>query len=414
MKFPKWNHPWLCQQLLYLPAYLLLLLPLVGVIVLESCGIEVFGIPFLIAFFIFGGAAVGYLLIFAPYLIGADMIAAEIHSWQRDRLEYRSAINGMDRETAQRRILRRCRLWGRKWKGSDGRFTVFCKHGYSWTVFYSMLEKRLVLCQAEHLTLEQYRLLLGQARSRLRELPDGVIRLQDKKTKKQPRAYATLVVILADSVDDAVKAEARKLPVETREVCILPCVVECPTGCYYMNGGKQDFEIGMMGRPARNMARGMARRLVFAVGLPRENREKRPPCEMKEMMDKTLWESIHMVRTFDKERRKNRGEEEKERLDMLRHLSEGEVRVGECAVYCKLRGRLAVWAYVPDESDEKRVALLPGNTWYYRKEANRRSVLFRGEVSRRKMAAAQIEEVDRRIRAALTGAGYHVENDDPN
>lgn len=411
MKFPKWNHPWLCQQLLYLPVYLLLLLPLVGVIVLESCGIEVFGIPFLIVFFAFGGCAIWYLFSHAPLLIGADLLASDIHSWQRDRLEYRSAINGTGRETAQRRILRRCRLWGRKWEGSDGRFTVFCKHGYSWTVFYSMLEKRLVLCQAEHLTLEQYRLLLGQARSRLRELPDGVVRFQDKKMKKQPRAYATLVVILADNVDDAVKSEARKLPEETREACILPCVVECPTGCYYMNGGKQSYEVGMSGRPARNMARGMARRLVFAVGLPRENREKRPPCEVEEFLDMSLWESVRWIRQIFK---KDKTDEEKEQLFMLRRLTDGEVRVGEYAVYCKLRGRLAVWAFTPVEHRKKSITLRPGSAWYYQKEAFRQSILFSGEVSKRKMADAQIKEVDGMIRTALTGAGYHVENDDPN
>ena len=62
MKFPKWNHPWLCQQLLYLPAYLLFLLPPIGAILLEAFGIDVPGIAFLIVFFICGGCAVWYLL----------------------------------------------------------------------------------------------------------------------------------------------------------------------------------------------------------------------------------------------------------------------------------------------------------------------------------------------------------------
>ena len=86
MKFPKWNHPWLCQQLLYLPAYLLLLLAPIGAVLLEACGIDVPGIPFLIVFFILGGCAIWYLFSQAPFLISVDLLSAEIHAWQRDRL----------------------------------------------------------------------------------------------------------------------------------------------------------------------------------------------------------------------------------------------------------------------------------------------------------------------------------------
>ena len=409
MKFPKWNHPWLCQQLLYLPAYLLFLLPPIGAILLEAFGIDVPGIAFLIVFFICGGCAVWYLLSRAAVLISVDLISAEIHAWQRDRLEYRSRINGLTRAVAARRICRRCVLWGRQWKeGSDGRFTVFYKHGYSWTVFRSMIEQRLILCQTEHLTEEQYHLLLGQAKHILSKLPDGVIRFQDKKTKRRPRAYASLIMILADRVDEPVKTRVRQLDVNSENVCILPCVAECPSGCYYMNGGKEDYEIGMMGRPARNYARGLARRLVFAFGLPRENRDKRPPCELKEIMDMSLWEYL---RTMNAEMRETKTGQQKERQKMVRRLSEGEVRMGEYAIYCKVGGRVAAWAYLPDEAEETRVSLLPGDTWYFQKKSG--FPLLRGDDLRRKMKSRQIEDVDRRIRSWLIANGYRI-GDDPH
>lgn len=96
---------------------------------------------------------------------------------------------------------------------------------------------------------------------------------------------------------------------------------------------------------------------------------------------------------------------------MLRRLNNGEVRVGEYAIYCKLQDRVAVWAYLPDEDDEKRVSLHPGDTWYYQKDVFRHSIMFRGEINRRKMKPDQIKDVDRRIRAWLTANGYCIEEE---
>ena len=131
MKFPKLKHPWLCQHLLYSPAYLAfgsLFVPLI----LQKHGVEISGLAFALGFIEVMGLALWYLFHNFFLLFGSDVILNEIHSWQRDRLEYSSRVNGLDRATAQRRILRRCRLWGHKWKdGADERFTVYCKHAYS-------------------------------------------------------------------------------------------------------------------------------------------------------------------------------------------------------------------------------------------------------------------------------------------
>lgn len=406
MKFPKLKHPWLCQHLLYSPAYLFFASFFVP-LVLEQLGIKVPGWAFVLGFVLLTALVICYLFRFFPLLFMGDAVFSEIHTWQRDRLEFTTRINGTDRETAERRILRRCRLWGRLWKeGSDDRFTVYFRHAYSWTVWHSMIEKRCVFCRADDLTPEQYHVLLGQARNRVAKLPDGALRFRTKQEKKAPRAYVSLVVILADSVDEEVKAKARELPLNTEDACVLPCVVECPTGHYYMNGGKDFYMAGMMGRPPRNYARGLARRLVFALGLPKKDPDKRPPCALKRDLDLSLWE---FLREYRKDIKETKSGEEKERVKMLHRLRDGEVRMGEYAVYCKHQGRLAVWGCLPDEEGEKTLSLLPGDAWYYQKEVFRYSLLYRGEVNKRKMKPAQIKEIDRRIRSALAAEGWRVE-----
>lgn len=400
MKFPKLNHPWLCLHLLHSPVYLVFG-SLFVLWILQENGTEVPGPVFGVGFFALMGLALWYLFYNFFLLFCSNVLFSEIHSWQRDRLEFSSRINGSSRDTALRRIRRRCACWGRRWEGSDERFTVYCKHAYSWTVYHSMIEKRIVLCQAEHLTADQYDLLLGQARSLLRNLPDGVVRFHTRQEKKAPRAYVSMLVILADSVDEAVKAKARELPLNTDDACILPCVAECPKGHYYMNGGKV---VCMMGRSAQNFARGMARRLIFAMGLPKKNPDKRPPFEIPELLDKTLWE---YVRELSSDMKEEKTGEDKERVKMLRRLKNGEVRVGKYAIYCKLQNRLAAWAYLPDDNDEKLLSLLPGDTWYYQKEA----LIFRSDYSKRKMKPAQVQDADHRIRAWLTRNGYHIEEE---
>ena len=407
MKYPKLNHPWLCQHLLYAPAYLFFLsfgLPAL----LERLGINAPGWAFALGFLALAGLTLWYLFHNFLLLFGSDAIFSMIHSWQRDRLEYSSRINGLNRKTALRRICRRCALWGRRWDASDARFTVYCKHAYSWTMFYAMIEKRIVICQTEQLDAEQYRVLLRQAQSILGRLPDGVVRFRSRQEKKAPRAYASMIVILADRVDEAVKTIARELPLNTDEVCILPCVVECPTGHYYVNGGKSDYATGMMGRPAQNYARGMARRLIFAVGLPKKNPDKRPPFENEALLRMSLWEYARKLRGDFKEAQTA---EDKEILKMLHRLKNGAVCIGEHAIYCKLQNRLAVWSCLPDDNDEKLLSLLPGDTWYYQKDVDRHSILFRHEYNKRKMKPAQIQDVDRRVRAWLTANGYRIEED---
>ena len=116
-----------------------------------------------------------------------------------------------------------------------------------------------------------------------------------------------------------------------------------------------------------------------------------------------------MTRSGIKEERTG---EEKERVKMLRRLHEGEVKLGEYAVYCKLQGRLAEWCYLPEEEDEKTVTLLPGHTWYYQKDSLKYIPGFRNDYNRRKMKPDQVNDVDRRIRAALQAQGYRILKED--
>ena len=400
MKFPKLKHSVLCQLILYFPAFAFFLyLIVLGFI---DDGGPVTGLR---AIGLLASAAFSLWYLFANILVFmfSDPLFAAIRSWKRDRLEYRSFRNGRSREAVERHILRRCRLWGRRYapqRADAARFQMFYRHGLSWTVHYSVIEKRVAVCSVEHLTVESYRLLVGKARVLLRQIPDGKPRFKTKKEKKAPRARLFAVIILADRVDAEVRALARKVEKLGDNDCVFPCVAECPGGAYYMDGSRDCFMMGMTPRPVKNYASALVQRLVFGGRLPKEDRTKRPPCELADQMEQSLWE---FWREFRREMRLNKTGEEKEQKKMLRRLHDGEVCIGEYAIYCKVGERLAQCAYLPDENDETLLSLLPDDHWYFH---TKKQTLF---INRRKMKQADMEAVKRRIETQLRTEGYRIQ-----
>ncbi|MBQ9544520.1 MAG: hypothetical protein IJV00_05275 [Clostridia bacterium] len=408
MKFPKMKHPWLCQTLLYLPG-LLMFIWLFILIFFDPVSSALPSIQQIAILLALGVFSVWYL--FHNYLLFliADARFYEIHSWQRDRLEYRSNINGLDKDIALSRIIRRCKLL--RWKIKDvpdGEFTVCFKHAYSVTKFYSSIEKRIAVCKTGRLTVKNYTLLLGRARALLERMPDGDPPFKSIEVRISPRAHANLIVILADNVDEDVKTKARDLPVNKDERCVLPCVAECTTGSYYMNGRSKDFFVGVTGRPAQNYARSMARRLVFGHGLPRADREKLPPFEKMDILEKSLWE---FIRETKKGLKTKMSAEEAESVRMLKRMKNCQIRIGEHAVYCKTNDRLAAWGFIRDSENDKAIGLSPGGVWYYRKDSLKGVPGFADDFSKRKMTPRQIAEVDEAIRRALTDAGYTIKDE---
>ena len=402
MKFPKLKHTVLCQLLLYLPAFsLFLFLWLMRRVIEHLPGLLI--IILVIAVGLFG---IWYLLAHFLILMLSDALFAQIRSWKRDRLVYRTGRNGSTREKAFAVIERRCGLWGRSAPTQDSAIRLYYRHGISWTYFWSAIEKRVAICQVEHLDAALYRQMVGRARRELGRIPDGKPRFKSKREAKAPRAYAFGVVILAGRVDDDVPALVRMKERSDDKQCLIPCVA-CPeAGTYIVNANREYFEAGMTPRPARNYACAMLQRLVFGGFLPREDRTTQPEYDLRFPPEMSLWAYLGAFRA---EMRGADAGEEKEREKMFSRLREGEVRKGEYAVYCKLNGRIAECAYLPDEADERLLTLIPDDHWYFTKM--KKSIIFPWSfgLNTRKMKPNDLERVRKHIEAALIADGWRID-----
>ena len=193
---------------------------------------------FVISLLLFGGLSLWYLLHNFFLIMVSDALFSAIREWQRDRTEYRTTRNGLGREQIEKTIRRRCVRWGRRFDpkaGNSPEFEVFTRQKISWTTFWSAIDLRVAVCTADTLTAELYRSVTQRARSMIASVPKGKPRFVSKKDRTAPRCEAGVILILADTVDDEVKSLARKPLCKAEKLCILPCVVQCRDGKYYVN-----------------------------------------------------------------------------------------------------------------------------------------------------------------------------------
>ena len=117
MKFPKLKHSALCQILLYFPMFSIFWLLLVYALLSEKYGIS--NILLIIVLLVAGVLSLWYLLSHFALFLASDVLFAYIRSWKRARLVYRSFRNGRSRESVEKRVLRRCRIWGRAYASGE-------------------------------------------------------------------------------------------------------------------------------------------------------------------------------------------------------------------------------------------------------------------------------------------------------
>lgn len=404
MKFPKLKHTVLCQILLYAPGIIPFLL-LIAAPFLPSdwAGIAV-GIALLgMVFFIW------YLLHNMVLLISSEALFTWIRQWQLDRTEY-LLPDGDNREKLHQKLRRRCALWGKRFQSANGRndVEVFYRHGVSQTIFWSAIEKKIAVCEVSGtLTAGQYRLVTARAREMFSQIPDGKIRFRTKSEKKAPRARADVILILADTVDDEVKKEARMMPAKDENHVIRPCVIQCSYGCCYTDCTKEYYEAGMMPRPVGNYAAAMIRRIVFSRRIPKENRESQPRADIRYDVEMSLWEYLRTARRSIDE---GTDEQEREREKAWDQMKNGEVRIHENIIWYKDDGRLAEYLFLPEEDNEKSGTLISDQIWYYRKYNDFLAVrIFRlTGLNRRKMKAAEAERVRKTMESKLIAEGYQI------
>ncbi len=107
MKFPKLKHTWLCAFLIYSPARMLFVFPFFGP--LFSGGYD--GI-FVVIWILLGIFSVFYLIRNFPFFITTDITLSTIRLWKKDRLWMEFDRDGLDRQSAERKLLRRIRRRG--------------------------------------------------------------------------------------------------------------------------------------------------------------------------------------------------------------------------------------------------------------------------------------------------------------
>ena len=407
MKFPKIKNTVLCELILYFPGfsfiwYLLILIPFH----IKDANLNTAEIIGLLAFAAFSA----WYLLYPKHLhlfITGDAMFSSIQSWKRDRLEYKTFCNGHNLETAEKRILKRCRLWGRRYKdlkASDAnQFRVFYRHCTSASALISGIEKRIAVCSIDHLTEENYSSLISKAGRLLRQIPNGKLYFKTPTEKEAPRSYVYLVVILADRVDAEVRSMARKTRISKEHEYLLPCVSECPSGTYYLDGSSEYYMMGLTARPAKNYALSLLRKLIFAGKWPLKDKTHLPPSEFKIDLDMSLWEYIRQLNNGFSE---NKTESEKERKKFLRSLSDGEMQVGEYAIYYQMGKRLVECAYLLDDDDEKLISFRVEEFCHIREKE------FPYKVSKRKIKKEQIIAAADQIEKLLIADGYKIDEDD--
>lgn len=409
MKYPKIKNTALCQLLIYLPGLLIFLWIIAMLLIPDEWSVNA---PLMLALFLLaGGFSLWYLFHNFRLLMTTDILFDTIRRWKKDREEYHTTRNGKDRAEIRKAILRRASLWGRRYKCPEGnpvKAEVFYRHGASWTVFRSMIEKRVAVVSVDTLTSEDFHLLAGQVRWLLGTVPKGKARFKTKEERKAPRAEVNVILFLANRVDDEVKSLARQPLYKTEESCLLPCVVECESSNYYVNCTGTYYEAGVMSRPVENIAAAMVKKLVFMGRLPKESRATQPQPTFGADLEMSLWEYLKSFREGGIEAE---DELKKDRVRCFHRLRSGETYIDDDGlIWYKKDNKLAEYAFFPEnDDDEMLVTLFPEEVWYYQKdESITGKVLLRDNLNRRKMKKGEAEEVRKRMEAALIEKGYHI------
>ena len=398
MKWPKLKLTVLCQVLIYLPV----LVPFIYCIVAELFGGEAVGVKaaiFVAVLFLLLFLTIVYLIHFAGILIFSDLFFLMIRYWKRDRLCYESAGNGTNLAQAERHIQRRCRRWGKAAPVEPVRpqpVAVYCRRCYSWTVFWKSIEKNCLIYRVERLDRELYGEILRSAGLNVRaqqHTRKAAISI-DKAKRKASVAVASVVVILADAIDPELPGLAREKPAVKSPGYLLPCVADVTHGRYYFDGMAEPYMLGVMGRPEKNMALGIVKRLVFGGRLPLKQSTRSPRFPLADFSpDMSLWQ-------FLKEMRQGFGELKREEKWIAKRLKPGEVALRENRIFAKLGQRTAVFFCCEDETDARRLAVqLPKQGfWMY----PRRSLISKKDR----------EELKKRISVFLASQGYSVNFDE--
>lgn len=356
MKFPKIKHARLCRFLMYVPAILCFVVGFGALFCAEALELGAWAMAIFISSMVL---LLIYIFKNMAFLMGMDVILATISGVQRARKRYYSKCNGDSAPVAYKRIARRAAFFGKRVddvvKKPAPRLVKF-KSSRSQTVFYSKIEKMLLVFEAEHLNIDTYRAILDASEAISRTT-------SAQKPKKAGKvSYAVVCVILANSVFDGIEELINKQGAVFKDKVILPCVADLGSGVYYFDGVREPFS--GMAYPTKNRAINMIKKYVFGGKIPlRGNHEELPaPKAYENDLEKSFFEyKKEMKREF------NGGLDDSAKR-MVEKMDDNEVLMDEDIVYCKLGGRVAA-VIVDFDGDSNEASALLSDCWDYPKKS---------------------------------------------
>jgi len=371
MKFPKLKQQVWCMLFIYAPAILLPIGGFILFILAEEFSPKISDILGISGFVCLISSIV-YLFKNFAVLIRSDILFQLIRSWKNDRTVFHYTENGLTQDEVLNNITQRCRKSGKviestAYSEQAKPYFIIRKHRRSILTNHSRLNEYVLIYSAEHIDNEQFDYIIDSAKSIAAELFAADSEQSITNTENAESAVACAVIIVAHSVSDDISETARK-QVGFEQGYLLPCVVESSTGRYYFDSQRDPVIDGAHHIPLKNYAVDMVRKIVFSGRLPKDHPENRPKQALfgyddaETAVEMSLWEYLSDLSKEDKKGKKEFSEESK---TAFQTMADGEVFLGEYAIYCKLGGRLAVLAYFRDTEDEesKKIFVMPPYEW---------------------------------------------------
>jgi len=354
MKNIKLTQTGLCCFILYLPV--IFLVPS-GVLAVLLCQDSAFPPFWLLASLIL---SLVYLMKNFAIIAATEILLMTLGYWKKDRLYYETNKNGKDAAEIEKNIIERIKNHGKtctEYKVSSTKpLLVQFKRCYLFEVYYSSLEKNVILFKTDYLDEKLYRDMMTTSKQIVAQLKtkSKPSLFLTKSERKAPTARAYAVIILADRVDASIPSLIRKQK-EFDETVILPCAVDLSIGRYYFDGYKDAY---FSGKPVKNYAVDLITALLFKGRLPLKDNDAFDYSNVdREILDTTLFE---WCKTFKEENKA----EKKATLKAVKNMQDGEIQVTEDAVYIKKNEKTAEFI-ICSEEDERPVSLLSDGCWFY-------------------------------------------------
>lgn len=367
MKYPKLKNTFACGFLLFLPIFPPIITLIVSFFMIFFNDTDKY-IPAAIAiFFITVILSIIYFLKIQSLIMPLEIISDIINNWKRDRLWFETECNGHDRQTAEKIISKRARFCGKlKQPVPSTASPVFIRHklSYSWFETTAAKEKITLLYSVNYLDKNTYKNIMNSANvcSKAVQCKKEDIRFIEKKQRKSPLITAVAVIILADSVSAEIPELSRKLTDEKQNKIIVPAVVDFSVNRYYFNPGREYYEPTFFSVPARNLARKMIIRTLFAGKLPYKNNENITIFEYKGIdMEMSFWD-------FAKQELQDSVEFEKYLKKTAKKLNDGDIFMDEeNMIFCKINNKTVIITVEVNEEDNSIYDVLVPDLWVHPK-----------------------------------------------